>query len=286
MVEEGVLTDKLAGPSVDAIIGLHLWNYDNVGRVTTRLGGVMANSDRFRVRVKGMGGHGAAPHGTVDAVLVASNIVMALQSIVSRNVNPTSAAVVTCGMVKGGHAFNIIADDVEILGTCRSYDAGVQNVIAKRIQAISEGIAAGYGAGVEVDYWRGYPATINVDPVTVKNVLTAAEAVVGPDNVGEPNLTLGGEDFAYFLHKVPGCFFFVGSAPDGTHVGSRPHHRSDFTLNEDCLQVGASVMLQVAEDMLITQKAAFPEPLAEVIESYKTSMADAPVKGVKTQDDK
>lgn len=279
MVEEGVLGGDVAGPSVDCIMGLHLWNYDPVGRVSTRVGGVMANSDRFRIRVKGSGGHGAAPHGTVDAVLVAANVIMALQSIVSRNVSPTQSAVISCGIVQGGYAFNIIADEVEILGTCRTYDTKVQAMVADRIKSVAAGVAAAYGAGIDYDYWLGYPATVNVDATAVGNVLAAAEKVVGPDGAGEPTLTMAGEDFSYFLHKVPGCFFFVGSAPEGVPVGSIPHHKSVFTFSEDCLLVGASVMLQVAEDMLVTQTAAFPEPLAQPIESLKTDMASAPVKG-------
>lgn len=278
MVEEGVLTGS-TGPSIDCIMGLHLWNYDYVGRVSTKLGGVMANSDRFRIVVKGSGGHGASPHGTVDAVLVASNIIMALQSIVSRNVNPTQSAVISCGIVQGGYAFNIIADEVEILGTCRTYDTAVQTMVADRIRGIAAGVASAYGAGMEYDYWLGYPATVNVDEVAVGNLMSAATAVVGPDHAGDPTLTMAGEDFSYFLHKVPGCFFFVGSAPDGTPVGTVPHHKSVFTFSEDCLLVGASVMVQVAEDMLVTKTAPFPPPLANPIESVKTDMGSAPVKG-------
>ena len=169
MVEEGVLKE----PKVRAIFGLHLWNYQDFGTIGVKAGAVMAAADRFTITVRGKGGHGAMPQGTVDAVIVAAQLVMSLQSIVSRNLNPLESGVVTVGQIHGGDNFNIIADEVTLTGTARAYREEDRQLIKSRIKAICDGTAASHGAAIELDYQDGYPPTIN-DPAmteTLKRVI-------------------------------------------------------------------------------------------------------------------
>jgi amidohydrolase len=262
MIEDGVLAEGTFGPAPDEVYGLHLWNQDALGWVGVRPGPVMAFSDRFEVAVRGAGGHGAMPQGTVDAVVAASAVVGALQTVVSRNVNPIDAAVLTVGTIHGGYTFNVIADEVRLQGTTRAYEPAVQALIEERLGAVSRGVAGAFGATAEVAYHRGYPATVNRSRVAVDAVAAAARKVVGVANVGEPFLSMGGEDFSYFLERLPGCFFFVGSSPGDAPPGSVPHHKSVFTIHEDALLVGASVFMQLVEDRLVTGVAPAPPPLA------------------------
>jgi amidohydrolase len=249
MIEEGVLEDGKHGPKVDEVYGLHLWNYDKFGHVGVKDGPVMAFSDRFTVTVSGVGGHGATPHCTVDAVVVAANVVTALQTIASRNINPLEPVVVTCGTINGGYAGNVIADEVAIEGTVRTYSAETQAKVVERMESLLKGVGEAYGATVSLDYRYGYPATINSWPAGVRTVRAAAESVVGGELVGDPYPSLAAEDFSYFLNQRPGCFFFVGSSPRADVV--LPHHKSVFTIHEDSLLVGASVMLNIVQSKLM-----------------------------------
>ena len=242
MIEDGCLE------GVDEIYGIHVWNYQPVGEVGTKEGPILAAADLFDIIIKGVGGHGATPQGTVDAVIVAAHLIQALQTIVSRNTNPLESTVITIGEINGGHNFNIIADKVRLAGTTRAYTKENRSMIQRRMQEIIDGIAKSFGAEITFNYTDGYPPTIN-HAGPVKKVLQAAGKVVGP-GAGEPYLSMGGEDFSYYLQKVPGCFFFVGSAPDGQKQFSTPHHCSHFNMDESALSVGTSVYLHLVEDIL------------------------------------
>ena len=242
MIEDGCLD------GVDEIYGIHVWNYQPVGEVGITDGPVLAAADMFEINIKGIGGHGAAPQGTVDAVVVTSHLVQALQTIVSRNTNPLESTVVTIGTINGGHNFNIIADEVTLSGTARAYTEENRNLIKTRMAEIIDGVAKTFGAEISFDYEDGYPPTINhTDPVN--KVLKAAERVVG-EKAGMPYLSMGGEDFSYYLQKIPGCFFFVGSAPNDQKLFETPHHCSHFTMDERALLVGPSIYLNLVDDLL------------------------------------
>tara|TARA_B100000749_G_scaffold15122_1_gene11848 strand:- start:24 stop:1190 length:1167 start_codon:yes stop_codon:yes gene_type:complete len=242
MIEDGCLD------GVDEIYGIHVWNYQPVGEVGITDGPVLAAADMFEIKIKGIGGHGAAPQGTIDAVVVASHLVQALQTIVSRNTNPLESTVVTIGTINGGHNFNIIADEVTLSGTARAYTEENRNLIKTRMAEIIDGVAKTFGAGISFDYEDGYPPTINHTDPTNK-VLKAAERVVG-EKAGMPYLSMGGEDFSYYLQKIPGCFFFVGSAPNDQKLFETPHHCSHFTMDERALLVGPSIYLNLVDDLL------------------------------------
>ena len=242
MIEDGCLE------GVDEIYGIHVWNYQPVGEVGAKEGPILAAADLFDIIIKGVGGHGATPQGTVDAVIVAAHLIQALQTIVSRNTNPLESTVITIGEINGGHNFNIIADKVRLAGTTRAYTKENRSMIQRRMQEIIDGVAKSFGAEITFNYTDGYPPTIN-HAGPVKKVLQAAGKVVGP-GAGEPYLSMGGEDFSYYLQKVPGCFFFVGSAPDGQRQFSTPHHCSHFNMDESALSVGTSVYLHLVEDIL------------------------------------
>ena len=242
MIEDGCLD------GVDEIYGIHVWNYQPVGEVGITDGPVLAAADMFEIKIKGIGGHGAAPQGTIDAVVVASHLVQALQTIVSRNTNPLESTVVTIGTINGGHNFNIIADEVTLSGTARAYTEENRNLIKTRMAEIIDGVAKTFAAEISFDYEDGYPPTINhTDPAN--KVLKAAERVVG-EKAGMPYLSMGGEDFSYYLQKIPGCFFFVGSAPNDQKLFETPHHCSHFTMDERALLVGPSIYLNLVDDLL------------------------------------
>ena len=243
MIDDGALD------GVDEVYGIHLWNYQKYGTIGVKSGPIMAAADIFEITVHGKGGHGAAPQGTKDAVLIAAHLIQTLQTIVSRNTNPIESTVVTVGQINGGYNFNIIADKVSLRGTTRAYTEDNRQLIKKRMKEIIAGTEKTFGTKIELDYEDGYPPTIN-DPTAADNLLNAAQKIVG-DGAGHPYLSMGAEDFSYFLQKVPGCYFLVGSAPQDREPLSVPHHCSHFDIDERALLVGSSVYLQLAENLLI-----------------------------------
>ena len=244
MIEDGCLE------GIDEIYGIHVWNYQPVGEVGVKDGPVLAAADMFDIKIEGIGGHGAAPQGTVDSVVVASYLVQALQTIVSRNTNPLESTVISIGKINGGNNFNIIADEVSLSGTARAYSEENRNLIKTRMEEIIKGVEKTYNAKITFDYKDGYPPTINHVGPTQK-VLKAAEKVVG-DKAGMPYLSMGGEDFAYYLKEKPGCFFFVGSAPNEQELFETPHHCSHFTMDERALLVGPSIYLNLLDNIMGT----------------------------------
>lgn len=244
MIEAGVLED----PRVDAAVGLHLLNDYPVGTVALRAGPVMAATDRFELRVRGRGGHGAAPHQTVDAILAAAHVVTALQAVAAREVAPGVPVVLSVGTIHGGFRYNVIAPEVELTGTVRSFEAALRESLPGRIERIARGVAQAYGAEVQLRYEFGYPATVN-DPAMTELARAAAATVVGEAGVAAPRPLMGGEDMAYFLQAVPGCFLFIGSA-NAERGLVHPHHSPHFDFDEAALGIGVQVLVRIAERYL------------------------------------
>ena len=234
---------------VDQIYGAHVWNYQKSGTIGIRPGPFMAAADEFDITIFGKGGHGAAPQGTQDAIVIASHLIQTFQTIVSRNTNPIDSTVVTVGKINGGYNFNIIADKVELSGTTRAYTEENRQLIKYRMKEIILGTEKTFNSKIEMDYKDGYPATIN-DEICAKIVLESAQKIVG-NYAGEPYLSMGAEDFSYFLQQKPGAFFFVGSSPNDREPMSTPHHCSHFDIEEEALLIGTSVFIQIIEDLLI-----------------------------------
>jgi amidohydrolase len=244
MIEAGVMQN----PRVDAAIGYHIWNWLRVGQIGVTEGPCMAHTDTFEIHIQGKGGHGSAPHLSVDSVVVAAHVVTGLQSIVARNVDPMEQAVVTVGTVKAGDRHNIIAHSATMTGTARSFSPEMAKLIPERVKAISEHMCRAFGAQCHLEYRNTYPATVN-DPEMCRRVWASAEKVVGPGQVVAATPSMGGEDMSFFLNEVPGCYFFIGSAnPDkGIDV---PHHHPEFDIDEDALAIGTQVIAQAVLDYL------------------------------------
>lgn len=245
-----ILDGALKNPRVDAIIGAHvgcLWDA-GLGQLGITPGPMMAATDRFSVKVKGKGGHGAAPHLSVDPVVIAAQIAMSLQTIVSREVSPVSPAVVTIGIIKAGTAANIIPDDCVMNGTVRYLDKELASFIPGRVREICEGIASAMRGSATVEYTHGHPPLVN-NPEMTDLVKKAAASIVGVENVVDVKPSMGGEDMALFLNEVPGAYFALGTAnPEkGTDF---PNHHPKFDVDEAVLHLGSAVFAQVAMDFL------------------------------------
>ncbi|HEX8361941.1 MAG TPA: amidohydrolase [Longimicrobium sp.] len=244
MVEEGVLE------GVDAALGLHIWLGMESGVVGVVPGPFMASAGEFEITIRGRGGHGAMPHDTIDAVLVGSQVVVALQSIVSRNVSPLDAAVVSVGVFQAGTAQNIIADSARLVGTVRAFDVDACAELPRRIERVVAGVCSALGAEYDFHYQQDTPPTIN-DPALAEAVRLAAEEVLGPERVRtDPDVrTMASEDFGEFLLRVPGCYFFVGARNEATGA-VHPHHSPRFDLCEDALPVSVDVLERAARRVL------------------------------------
>ena len=238
MIDDGAIDN------VDEIYALHVWNYQESGTVGVESGPVMAAADIFTITIKGIGGHGAAPQGTVDCVVVASYFIQAIQSIISRNTNPLDSTVITVGQINGGYNFNIIADKIVLKGTARAYTEINRNLIKSRLNEIVSATEAMFGAKIILDYKDGYPPVINNQNIT-NNVYQIARKVVG-NKVISPYLSMGGEDFSYFTNKIPGCFFFLGTSPKDREPMSTPQHCSHFDIDEDAMLIGSSIFVKLA----------------------------------------
>jgi hippurate hydrolase len=227
----------------DAIFGLH--NHPGKPEKTFhfRAGPMMSASDRVTITVKGKGGHAARPHMTVDPIVAVSSIVMALQTIVARNVDPTKVAVVTVGTIHAGKAMNVIANEATIGLSVRSFDADVRELLKRRIIDLAQAQAASYGASAEVDYGWGHPVLVNAEAETAF-AREVAEELVGVENVADVDLVTGSEDFAYMLEKVPGCYVRLGN-------GDTPFvHTSRYDFNDANLTVGAAYWTRLVERYL------------------------------------
>ena len=242
MVAAGVLD------GVDVTVGVHLWNELPVGTLGVKAGPLMAAVDRLRIVVHGRGGHGGRPQASADPVVAAAQIVTALQTIVARECNPVQAAVVTIGSIHGGEAFNVIPDDVTLLGTIRTFDVALRRSMPERVTRIATGIAQALGCRAEVEVKGGNPAVVN-DPAIADLARRAATRVVGAEKVIPPEPTMGGEDMAIYFERTPGCFVFVGSSNAARGL-DQPHHSPRFDFDEDALAIGADFLVAAAEEAL------------------------------------
>lgn len=243
MVTEGVMK------GVDAIFGLHVFANVPTGQITYRSGPFMAAADQFEIIVKGKQTHGSAPWRGVDPIVVGSQIVSALQTIVSRNVDITHLpAIVSVGQFISGVRNNIIPDSARLVGTIRTFDDDVQNDIHARVKRIAEGIASGAGATVDVKIYRGYPVTSN-DPTLTAKMLPTLERVA-PGKVKESELITGAEDFTYFQRQAPGLFVFLGITPPAQAGKAPANHSPLFFVDEEALPTGVRALANLAVDYL------------------------------------
>ena len=244
MIRDGALEN----PHVDAAIGLHVASDIPAGQIGWRVGADSAGSDRFRVVIKGRGGHAASPHKAVDPVVIAAQAVLALQSLISRETDPMDAAVISTTAVISGEAFNVIPDTAEVRGTVRTISPDTRERLAKRVPEVFRGIAQTFGAEADVTWISGYPSTQN-DPAITAYVREAADAIVGEDNVFERPLGLGGEDFSYYSLAVPSCFFRCGTRNEERGI-VWGHHHPKFDVEEEGFVNGMAVMATAAIDYL------------------------------------
>ncbi|WP_242478763.1 amidohydrolase [Hymenobacter lapidiphilus] len=247
MVKEGVLEN----PKVDAIFGIHIQAQTEVGRLSYRPGGEMASSDVFSIKVKGKSAHGAYPWLSVDPVVTAAQIILGLQTIVSRQVELTEDAVVlTVGMVHGGVRNNIIPEQVELTGTIRCLNKGMQQKVWAAVRRTANGIAESAGATAEVDITNYAPITYN-DPALTSRMVPSLQRAAGPANVTVQKAVTGAEDFAFYQEKVPGLFVFVGGMPVGKDPATTaPHHTAGFFVDESGLTLGVRTLATLALDYL------------------------------------
>jgi amidohydrolase len=241
MIDAGIMDN----PHVDYSLGCHLWPGVEEGQVGVKAGPLMAAMDRFDLTINGQGGHGAMPHLCVDALDVGTQIVNALQRIVSRQMNPLSPTVVTVGSFHSGTTFNIISEEARLSGTTRTFDPDIWKSWPQRIDTVVKGICQAMGATYALDYQAGYPVTAN-DAWMAGEIKTVAASVVGPDNVVEPEPTMGGEDMSFYLERSKGCFFFLGVGREG----GAPLHNPRFMFNEDVLLTGVEIYCRAALQLL------------------------------------
>ncbi|MVN20088.1 amidohydrolase [Mucilaginibacter arboris] len=249
MVKEGVLEN----PKVDVIFGLHINSQTEVGKIAYRPGGAMAAVNDFKITVKGRQAHGAYPWSSVDPVVTSAQIIMALQTIVSRNLNVTeNGGVVTIGSINGGNRSNIIPEQVEMMGTIRNLSAPDEKMFIERIKTIVQNTAAAAGATAEVKipYSTHYPVTYN-DPVLTEKMLPTLQATAGAENVLLRPAVTGAEDFSFYEEKVPGIFFFLGGMPKGGNPLTAPsHHTPDFYIDESGFTLGVKAMCNLTLDYM------------------------------------
>ena len=246
MVKEGVLED----PRPAAIFGLHTRASLDVGLIGYTPGPALAASDVFRIVIKGRQAHGAAPHLAIDPVVTAAQVILAFQTIRSRNLSPMEPSVVTVGLVRGGTRNNIIPAEVELQGTVRTYREDVQNTIERRMREILAGTTAAAGATYEMTYTRYVPATVN-DTVLTRRTVPTIERVVGAGNARRLDPSMAGEDFSYYANIVPGFFFSLGVQKPGTVSGD--HHSPTFMADDSAIPVGMRAMANVVVDYLRRQ---------------------------------
>lgn len=243
MVEAGALKE------VDYVFGIHLDSMEELGKVFYNYSFGSANSDTFKMKVQGKGGHGAAPHDTHDALTIGTQIVTGLQQVVSRLTDPVKPAVLTfAGFEAGGEAYNIIADSAEINGTVRTMHGDIQDLMESKLKSISTHIAEAFDATLDIDYVRGYPSIQN-DAVEVEKLKNRFLTVFNDSEVEEVEGAMGGEDFAYFLKEKPGAFLRVG-AKHPNDVSPYPHHHPKFVIHEESLLRSGEVFLSIIDEYL------------------------------------
>lgn len=245
MIRDGALEN----PRPAAILGQHVFPMLPVGKIGFREGMYMASADEIYLRVIGKGGHGAAPELTVDPIVIASHIIIALQQIISRNASPRQPTVLTFGNIIGKGATNIIPDEVNIAGTFRAMNEAWREVALQKIKKMAECVAEGMGGRCEVDISRGYPYLEN-NPEVTRRIRRAAEAYVGADNVVDIDISLGAEDFSYYSQVVPASFYRIGTRNDAKGITSYVHTPT-FNIDEDALAISPGLMAWMAIQELV-----------------------------------
>jgi amidohydrolase len=239
MIEDGLM-DRFG---IDQVYGMHNCPGVPVGAFTIRTGPIMASTDSIDIRIEGLGGHAARPHKCIDSVLVGAQLITALQSIVSRSVDPLESAVISICEFHAGQARNIIPQTAELKGTVRTLTAEVRQLVEKRVREVVAGVAQITGAKIDLDYERGYPVTLNHAAQT--DVATqVAKEVAGDGNVHDTQPMMGAEDFAYMLEARPGAFIFCGNG------NSRGLHHPAYDFNDDAIVFGTSYWIRLVENML------------------------------------
>ncbi|MBX3000437.1 MAG: amidohydrolase [Caldilineaceae bacterium] len=238
MIADGVL-DRI-GPPVDRALGLHVSSQHPLGTAAMRIGPMMAAGARFTITVHGKGGHGARPNETVDAVVVAAQIVNMLQTIISRNLDPEDIGVVSVGSIHAGDAGNVIAETATMHGTIRSFTEETKELLRRRVPEVAQMTAVALGATADVEINEGINATVNAEAPTLL-MADAARALFGAENVSMDYRTTGGEDFSAVLAQVPGNFFFLGARNDEAGINA-PHHNPRFDIDERCLPQGVAIL--------------------------------------------
>ena len=241
MVAEGVLDD----PHVDAVYGLHMWSQAPVGVVSTRPGPMMAASDSIEITIKGRGGHGAQPEHTIDPITTAAQFISTVQTVVSRKLDPLEPAVVTIGAIHGGTIHNVIPDDVRMLGTVRTFNEELRDVMSAKIEEVLGGCCASAQASYDYTFLRRYPVTSN-HPGETEFVIDLATKTLGADFLAEQPKIMGAEDFSFMLQRRPGCYFFLGAQVDPDV--DRPHHSPRFAIDERAFPNGIRMMVALAHD--------------------------------------
>ncbi|VEF49671.1 amidohydrolase [Bacillus freudenreichii] len=243
LVQAGVLD------GVDFIVGTHLWSPLETGKIGIISGPAMASSSEFLININGKGGHASAPHETVDSIVIASQVVTNLQSIVSRSTNPLDTLVLSVTRIIGGTANNIIPGSVELSGTVRCFDPKLQEQVPILMEKIISGITEAYGATYDFNYKKGY-RTVDNDKELTQEIEDTVQEVFGKEAVEYLQPIMGGEDFSAYQQKVPGCFIFIGARNEELCI-NQPHHHPKFTIDEEALPLGVRLMTEFAMKKLL-----------------------------------
>ena len=248
MTEEGLFEQF----PMDAVFGMHNFPMIPEGQIVVRPGPMMASADFFKVKVTGKGAHGAWPHTGIDAISIASEIVLAFNQIVARTIDPLESAVVSVTMFNAGYSTNVLPETATIAGSTRTFSLAVQDHLEARMRQVCEGIAAAHGATVTFEYDRRYPPTLN-HPAETDFAAAVAERIVGPENVlRNERPVMGSEDFAWMLLRKPGSYVWIGNGPE--HQGGCMLHNPGYDFNDRILPIGASYWVELAESWLSTKR--------------------------------
>jgi amidohydrolase len=256
MIKEGLFEQF----PMEAVFGMHNWPGDQVGKFAVSAGPVMASSNEFRITIRGKGSHAALPHNGIDPVPIACQMVQAFQTIISRNMKPIDAGVISVTMIHAGEATNVVPDSCELQGTVRTFTLEVLDLIEKRMQQVAEHVCAAHDATCEFQFVRNYPPTINSAP-EAEFARRVMAAIVGEDNVQAQEPTMGAEDFAYMLQAKPGAYCFIANG-DGSHremghgAGPCMLHNPSYDFNDDLIPLGATYWVRLAEAWLAKDRAA------------------------------
>ncbi len=240
MIQAGVMKD----PPVDHVLSFHLWSGLPVGQIVSQPGAIFSSADEIKISVQGRGGHGGMPHLAVDPILISCHVVTALQTVLSREIQPSQTAVLGFGTIHGGTAFNVVSDEVELKGTVRTLDDSVRQHVLKRAEEISKAVAQGLRGEARFEHVGGAPAVIN-DAKVARLVADVAAPIVGEENVVTISPPQVGDDATYFLREAPGCYFLVGCGNEERGI-TASHHSQHFDIDEDSLPIAAQVFTEAA----------------------------------------